>query len=232
MSMLLDFIGGAADEWKRQLDDKEKRRLDYIDRKREMAERQRLAAAERKARRAERIEEREWDKEDRREELNDKVIETYQSGGSLIERLGDGTIRTARALSAEELEDRDLKRRQTEAMIGAYGRGGRGGRDDEESAYKVDADEALNILGFRSEEELESMAETAPEVFDMYSQIKGRRLTQTQKDELRSRFRARAEAARRRNALARGGAIIFDEGTGTNLADMDAALLTQIRAGK
>jgi hypothetical protein len=70
-----------------------------------------------------------------------------------------------------------------------------------------------------------------PAMQDAYTQLKGRRLTETQKDEIRRRFRARIQAARSRNRQAQGGAIMFDEGTGVNLDDQTASLLDNLRKG-
>lgn len=223
MSMLLDFIGGVAGDFKRQIDDKEKRRLDYIERKREIAERERLRAIERKERRADIEDERKY-----REGLAaNEEVETFVQDGNLMKRTADNRISLVRALTKDELSDADLKRREAEARIAAMNRPRGGGSADSSSrTYEVDKDDALGILGLVSEEELD---DAPPEVRDMYLNLKGRRLTDEQKNELRARF----NATRRRDASARKGAIVFDTGGGENLEDMQVGgLINQLFKGR
>lgn len=228
MSLLSGFLQGAADQFIVENNKRAAQEKEYMDRKRAIAERQRLAAEDRKARRAERLEERKWAQEDRAEADSRKVVETYVNDkGEVVERLADGTTRIARSQTQQERGDADLNRRYKEAQIAAYNRGGSGGGDDEQ-AYKVTDDEALGLLGLMSEEEL--MLDPAAQ--DAYTQLKGRRLTETQKDEIRRRFRARIQAARNRNSQAQRGAIMFDEGTGINVEDQTAGLLDRMRRGE
>jgi hypothetical protein len=224
MSMLLDFIGGAAKDMKSQLD-----------RKAEIAEQ----ARQRQEQRREAREDRALERKAIRDETpvyegveGDYKVTRFGSGAEERRLMSEGEYNqyldenAAKMAAAErqglldgltiEEKKANIAQRNARADLSRRTDPNRSSRDDEREYKLTDAD-ALSVLGLASTDELEAR----PDLRDIFIQLRGQRLTDTQIEELRSRLRSRTPAAARaRNTAAERGAIMFDEGTGTNLVDM------------
>lgn len=149
MSLLADFLKGAADQFivedTRRRDNEEKR----LEIKRQMAQREQERREDRKHQMATLGQTRRWQTEDRDEDRNREVLHTYTADdGRIIQRLGDGTERVVGTRTAAESQAEERRRRLEEANISLIERNARApyatsGRTTEDKGDPISREDAL-----------------------------------------------------------------------------------------